>query len=130
MLRTNTVLDADEVALKYKQLWMVEQLFRSTKSLLDTRPIFHKRDETIRGHVFCSFLALILRKALQERLQVKGYAFEWRDVMADLDALQDVQVQYQDKRFLLRSETKGTCGKVFQAVGVAVPSTVRSFPTA
>jgi len=43
------------------------------KSLLDTRPIFHKRDETIRGHVFCSFLALLLRKELQEiRLARKG----------------------------------------------------------
>ena len=130
VLRTNTTLDAPQVVLKYKQLWLVEQLFRSTKSLLDTRPIFHKRDQTIRGHVFCSFLALILRKALQERLQAKGYAFEWRDVMTDLDALQEVQVQYQDKSFLLRSETKGTCGKVFQAVGVAVPSTVRSLPNA
>ncbi len=30
---------------------------RPTKSLLETRPIWHKRDETIRGHVFCSFLA-------------------------------------------------------------------------
>jgi transposase len=37
---------------------MVEAWFRSTKSLLQTRPIYHKCDETIRGHVFCSFLAL------------------------------------------------------------------------
>ena len=58
-------------------------------------------------------------------LQAKGYAFEWADVIADLDALQQVHVRYQDKHFLLRSETKGSCGKVFQAVGVAVPSTVR-----
>ena len=36
---------------------MVEQLFRTTKSLLDTRPIFHKTDATICGHVFCSFLS-------------------------------------------------------------------------
>jgi len=41
------------VALKYKQLWMVEDVFRSMKSLLDTRPIFHKCDETIRGHLWC-----------------------------------------------------------------------------
>ncbi|MGO8881152.1 MAG: hypothetical protein ACLPVO_08355 [Desulfomonilaceae bacterium] len=54
VLRTNTTLPAAEVALKYKQLWMVEQLFRSAKSLLGTRPIFHKYDRTIRGHVFCS----------------------------------------------------------------------------
>jgi hypothetical protein len=31
--------------------------------VLSTRPIFHKLDETIRGHVFCSFLALVLKKA-------------------------------------------------------------------
>jgi len=31
----------------------VEDVFRSMKSLLDTRPVFHQRDETIRGHVFC-----------------------------------------------------------------------------
>ena len=125
VLRTNTDLDAEEVALKYKQLWMVEQVFRSTKSLLDTRPIFHKRDETIRGHVFCSFLALILRKTLQERLQAKGHDFEWADVVADLDALQQIHVQHQDKSFLLRTETQGICGKVLQAVGVAVPATVQ-----
>jgi transposase len=58
-------LAAGEVAVKYKQLWMVEDILRSMKSLLETRPIYHKCDETIRGHVFCSFLALILRKELQ-----------------------------------------------------------------
>jgi hypothetical protein len=125
VLRTNTELPTAEVALKYKQLWMVEQLFRTTKSLLATRPIFHKRDETIRGHVFCSFLALILRKELQERLQRKGHEIEWADVVSDLDALQEFDVQYQHKHFLLRSEVKGTCGKVMQAMGVALPPTVR-----
>ncbi|HMB02402.1 MAG TPA: IS1634 family transposase, partial [Isosphaeraceae bacterium] len=65
VLRTNTALESADVALQYKQLWMVEQWFRSCKSLLQTRPIYHKCDETIRGHVFCSFLALILRQELQ-----------------------------------------------------------------
>jgi transposase len=32
-------------------LTMVEQIFRTAKSLFATRPIFHKLDETIRGHV-------------------------------------------------------------------------------
>jgi hypothetical protein len=43
VLRTNTELSAAEVALKYKQLWMVEELFRTSESLLATRPIFHRR---------------------------------------------------------------------------------------
>jgi len=62
VLRTNMTLSAERVARKYKELWQVEQVFRDVKSVLDTRPVFHKRDETIRGHVFCSFLALVLRK--------------------------------------------------------------------
>lgn len=47
VLTTNTKLTAKDVALKYKELWMVEHTFRDMKSLLDTRPIYHKRDETI-----------------------------------------------------------------------------------
>ena len=125
VLRTNTALDSAEVALKYKQLWRVEEIFRSAKSLLDTRPIFHKCDETIRGHVFCSFLALVLRKALQDRLDETGEHLEWADVIQDLDALEEVEVIHQNKRFLLRNETQGSCGKVFQSVGVKLPQTVR-----
>jgi transposase len=125
VLRTNTHLDAGEVALKYKQLWMVEDIFRSAKTLLQTRPVYHRTDEAIRGHVFCSFLALVLRKELQDRLLAKGEAFEWANVIQDLEALQEVDVSYQGKRFVLRTEARGVCGKVFQAVGVALPSTVR-----
>ena len=71
VLTTNMDISPAEVALKYKQLWRVEDVFRSMKSLLDTRPIYRKRDETIRGHVFCSFLALLLRKELDDRLARK-----------------------------------------------------------
>jgi hypothetical protein len=125
VLRTNTDLDSAEVALQYKGLWMVEQWFRSCKSLLQTRPIYHKCDETIRGHVFCSFLALVLRQELQARLEGRGYELEWADVIQDLDRLQMVEVEQDGKRFLLRSEAQGTCGKVFQTVGVALPPTVQ-----
>ena len=125
VLRTNTELDTAEVALQYKRLWMVEHWFRSCKSLLQTRPIYHKCDETIRGHVFCSFLALVLRQELQARLKARGHELEWADVISDLDRLQMVEVEQDGKRFLLRSEAQGTCGKVFQAVGVALPPTVQ-----
>jgi hypothetical protein len=128
VLRTNTALDSADVALQYKQLWMVEQWFRSCKSLLQTRPIYHKCDETIRGHVFCSFLALVLRQELQSRLEERGHDLEWADVIGDLDRLQMVEVEQDGKRFLLRSEVQGSCGKVFQTAGVAIPPTVQQAP--
>jgi arginine repressor len=129
VLRTNTPLAPADVALKYKQLWMVEDIFRTAKTLLETRPIFHRQDATIRGHVFCSFLALLLRKELQDRLEAKGYDIEWADALRDLEQLEEVEVEHDSKRFLPRTEAKGTCGKVFQAAGVALPPPVRQRAT-
>ena len=126
VLTTNTDLPTHEVALKYKQLWMVEDVFRSMKSLLDTRPIFHKRDETIRGHVFCSFLALLLRKELQDRLARKEWKLEWAGVVRDLDNLNEMKIAIEDKSFVFRGQTSGVAGKVFQACGVALPPVLRS----
>ncbi len=125
VLKTNTDLPADQVALKYKELWQVEHLFRDIKSILETRPIFHKRDETIRGHVFCSFLALVLRKELDRRLEKAGHCFEWADIKQDLKALQEVRINDNGKSLAVRTECIDTCGKVFQAVGVALPPTIR-----
>jgi len=117
-------LPAEDVALRYKELWMVEDCIRSIKSILDTRPIYHHHDETIRGHVFCSFLALVLRKELQDRLTAANHSPEWADVLLDLESLQWVLVEHQGKRFRLRSEARGVCSQIFQAVGVAFPPTL------
>jgi transposase len=125
VLRTNTELPTADVALQFKRLWMVEHWFRACKSLLETRPIYHQRDATIRGHVFCSFLALLLRYELQTRLAAKGHAFEWANVLQDLERLHYVDVEQDGKRFRLRTELQGTCGRVFRAVGVAIPPTVQ-----
>jgi transposase len=125
VLLTNTDLSADEVALKYKELWQVEQAFRDIKSILETRPVYHKREENIRGHVFCSFLALVLRKELERRLEEAGHCFEWVDIKQDLKALQEVIIQENDTSLALRTQCAGGCGKIFQAVGVAIPPTIR-----
>lgn len=125
VLRTNMKLSAEKIALKYKELWQVEYAFRDMKSIFETRPVFHQRDRTIRGHVFCSFLALVLRKELARRLEVAGNTFEWSDIKQDLKALQETIIEENGKRLAVRSQCVGTCGKVFQAVGAAVPPTIR-----
>ena len=125
VLKTNTGLGARQVALKYKELWQVEQVFREMKSILETRPIYHQRDETIRGHVFCSFLALVLRKELDRRLEKAGHCFEWADIKQDLKSLQEIVIEDNGKRLAIRSECKGSCGRLFQSVGVAIPLTIR-----
>ena len=68
VLQTNAHLSPLEAMLVYKNLWTVERTFRTAKSLFETRPIYHQLDATIRGHVACSFLALVLKKELEDRL--------------------------------------------------------------
>jgi len=112
VLRTNTELPAAEVAVQYKRLLLVEQFFRAAKSLLDTRPIFHQWDATIQGHVFCSFLALVLLDELQRRLAQRGVEAEWADLRRDLLALAEVEVRDGDHWYLLRTALQGVAGKV------------------
>lgn len=125
VLRTNTDLPAAEVAVQYKRLWEVENFFRQTKSLVDTRPVWHKRDATISGHIFVSFLALSLRYELMRRLEDKGMKLEWADIRRDLDALGVMEVEASDGRWLLRAAPQGVCCKVFAAAGVAMPPAAR-----
>ncbi len=100
---------AEEVALNYKARWQVEQLFRDTKSVFDTRPVFHKQDETIRGYVFCSFLAPVLRKELDQRMEQAGLQFEWEDIKRDLQALQEVTVE-ESRQKLASSASENVAG--------------------
>jgi transposase len=126
VLTTNTNLPASEVALQYKELWMVEYVFRDMKSILETRPVYHQLDETIKGHVFCSFLALVLRKELDKRLEAHKMELEWNDMKRDLLLLQEVVLdESKNRKVVIRTAPQGTCSNVFRAVGVAIPPTIR-----
>jgi Transposase DDE domain len=125
VLRTNTDLNPLEAMLCYKQLWTVEQTFRTAKHLLATRPIFHKLDETIRGHVFCSFLALVLKKALEDRIAALARSGSWPEIIADLDSLTETEIEHDGKRFVVRSAPRPAASLALRAAGVALPPTVR-----
>lgn len=130
VLRTNSKLTPLSIALAYRQLWKVEAIFRTAKSILETRPIHHQTDAAIAGHLFCSFLALLLRKELDERLVAAGVTAEWGDVVRDLDRVEQIAIDQGTKHFVLRPQAPGCAGSVFQAVGVALPPLLRQLPSA
>ena len=125
VLRTNTDLNPLVTMLRYKQLWTVEQIFRTAKHLLATRPIFHKLDETIRGHVFCSFLALVLKTELEQRIAVLECVSSWPEIIADLDSLTETEIEYDGKHFIVRSAPRPAATLALRAAGVALPPTIR-----
>jgi transposase len=113
VLRTNADLNPLTVMLRYKQLTTGEQTFRTAKHKFDRRPTYHKLDETIRGHLFCSFLALVLKAELEARVAALGLGGSWPALLVDLDALTETEIDQQGKRFLLCAD------------GVALPPTVQ-----
>src|SRR5271167_486790 len=125
VLRTNTVYNVETVAHVYKNLWTVEAIFRTTKSILETRPIYHRWNETICGHVFCSFLALLLKHDLESRMRQAGMQWEWAEVIRGLDNLHQVEANFQGRSFLLRSQLQAHASAAIRAAGVALPPTLR-----
>src|SRR3954451_24071881 len=125
VLRTNARVTPLQAMLRYRELLAVETLFRKTKGILRTRPIYHSSDAAIRGHVFCSFLALVLQKELYERCKAADFTPEWGDVLRDLDRLQEVSLAKDGQQITLRTPATGAVGLLFKAVGIALPPNIR-----
>ena len=101
VLRTNTDLNPLEAMLCYKRLW------------------------TIRGHVFCSFLALVLKAALEDRIAALGRSGSWPEIVADLDSLTETEIEHDGKRLLVRAAPRPAASLALGAAGVALPPTIR-----
>ena len=69
-----------------------------------------------------------MARELEDRLHRHGIAAEWGDILRDLDRLQEIELEQDGKRFLLRTPTTGVAGKLFQAVGVALPPNLQELP--
>lgn len=128
VLRTNTKIAALQVVLRYRNLLAVEDAFKTAKALLATRPIFHKTDAGIRGHVFCTFLALVLRKELIDRLAVRRSRLEWQRIVDDLADLSEIDVDQDGRRARLRTAPGPTIDPICRAIGIALPPVFQEMP--
>ena len=128
VLRTNTKVTPLQAIIRYRDLLQVETLFRAAKASFDTRPIFHQSDAAIRGHVFCSFLALVLAKELTRLCEAKDLTPEWQPLLNDLDRLQQATIEKDGKTITTRTHVTGQVGNVFKAAGIALPSNLDERP--
>ena len=125
VLRTNANVTPLQAVLRYRDLLQVENLFLRTKAIMRTRPIFHSSDAAIRGHVFCSFLALAMQKYLDDLSREAGVAPEWKQLLRDLDRLQQVRLQYRGADWMVRTDAAQTITALFRQAHVALPPRAR-----
>ena len=125
VLRTNAKVSPLQAVLRYRDLLQVENLFFRTKAVMRTRPIFHSSDAAIRGHVFCSFLALAMQKHLDDLMLEAGVAPEWRVLLRDLDRLSQVRIRHRGVDWLARSDAAPAVTTLFKRAQLALPPRAR-----
>jgi hypothetical protein len=62
------------------------------------------------GHVFCSFLALLLQKRLDDLALTAGVTLEWKTLLRDLDRLQQLHIRHRQADWLVRTDAALTRG--------------------
>ena len=83
VIETNkTLLSDEEIWNFYMKLHEVEAAFRSLKSDLGTRPVYHRRDSRIESHLFISVLAYAIMKSILFSLKQQNYDKNWSSIMA------------------------------------------------
>lgn len=80
-------LNAEDMALGYKQLMRVEQAWRDLKSVLKMRPVFHWAPHRIHSHVSLTFLALLLQRVAENVCNDT-----WRNIRDDLKQIKLAQL--------------------------------------
>jgi transposase len=125
VLRSNTELSGEEVALAYKNLWLVENTFRNLKDILKIRPIFLWTPARVRGHVFVCFLAFLLTVILQKKLLQMEIKESLWSILRDVRKMKAILLRVKDEPYVVRTELKGMAHLAFKAVGLSPPSRVK-----
>ena len=97
MLRTNTPLPPEEVALSYKGLWQVERAFRTLKTPLEIRPVYHWQERRVRGHVVSCVLAYFLGQAMEQKLKAAGMKMSADQALEVLKGIRCVEIRLNDR---------------------------------
>ena len=127
-IRTNSSLSAEDTAIVYKELWRVEQAFRHLKTDLDLRPMYHRTETRIRGHIMVCFLALVLESYLALRLKEKGCTTSIKDIMHDVSQMKASLIRINGEEQIIRTELHGNANMAFEAIGTKAPARVVKNP--
>lgn len=114
-------LSAEDIALGYKQLMEVERAFRTLKSTLCLRPVYHTKDDRIRSHVLLCWLALLL-----VRIAELETGSTWPRVRAELERLHLGEFLHKDGRVLQYTELTQNQRNLFKKLNIKPPTKIKS----
>jgi transposase len=121
-ITNNKEITSEQVIGTYKMLWQIEESFRTLKSTLDIRPVYHWSERRIRGHIMMCFLSFYLMRVMQKILQDCCIELSHEEIMDNLNEIRLIEMQTEGRKILMRTEIEGINNKILRALGVKIPS--------
>ena len=113
---SDDTLTPEDIALGYKQLLEVERAFRTLKTTLDLRPVYHRKDERIEAHVFLCFLALMLVRIAERKTNLT-----WDKIRTQMERLHRIEFFSNDGRVLQTTEPTKEQLNIFKLLKISPP---------
>jgi len=117
---SDKTLSAEDVALGYKQLMEVERAFRTLKSTLSLRPVYHTKDDRIRSHVLLCWLALVLVRICELET-----GMTWPRVRAEMERLHLGKFLHKDSRILQYTELTKNQRNILKKLKISPPKKIK-----
>lgn len=114
----NTSLPVTEVLQQYKQLYKIEHSFRTFKSHLETRPMFHWTDSRIEGHICLCYIAFALQNYVLGKANKSTLTFTENSLRKTLDKMQVSLLKHNTETVYIRSAPGTNEAYLQQQIGV------------
>ena len=115
LIVTNTDLNEDEVVSAYKEQWQIERSFRTIKSFLEIRPVYHRKSDRIKAHVFVCVLSLLLSRIMEK---LTGRTID--SISRSLNYLDVVPITVGNRELYISSESIEALD-VLKSLGIPYP---------
>jgi transposase len=116
---SDDTLSPEDIALGYKQLMEVERAFRTLKTTLELRPLYHRKEERIRAHVLLCYLSLLL-----VRIAERETGETWDRIRPIMDRCHLGEFSSKDGRIFQRTELTSEQVNILNRLKIAHPPSV------
>ena len=117
----NEELSVKELALGYKQLMDVERGFRTMKTTLDLRPVYHRRGDRIRSHIVLCWLALLLIRVAETEINET-----WDRIRVEFQKLRLGEFLTRENRILQHTQLTASQHNMLKRLSLKSPRIIKS----
>lgn len=116
--------DALEALRQYRQLWRIEESFRTIKSTMQTRPIFLRTQKHIEGHFVLCFLAFLLERELEYHLKKRQVEHSPEQIKAALNSMEFSVLDIENEPYYLKGKHLSLASRIFSVLRLKQPANI------